>query len=148
MTARRRRLRKGTARGSSRPPIDPGGGRGDARRPAHRRRRPDVLASDRVSRRPDGSAVSRAERAPGLLQSLRAERIVILSAPADLEAEVRAGRLDVGLVIPDDYAARLAPCGRRRSGSSRIRRAAPRAMRPDACATLCRATLARWRPFG
>ncbi len=51
--------------------------------------------------------VSGAERAPGLMQSLRAERIVILSAPAALEAEVRAGRLDVGLVIPDDYQAKV-----------------------------------------
>ena len=41
------------------------------------------------------------------MQSLRAERIVILSAPTALEAEVRAGRIDVGLVIPDDYPAKV-----------------------------------------
>ena len=66
-----------------------------------------IVAGDRITRGPMDVPVSGAERAPGLMQSLRAERIVILSAPAALEAEVRAGRIDVGLVIPDDYQAKV-----------------------------------------
>ena len=76
-----------------------------------------MLASDRGSSGPMEVPVVGAERAPGLLQSLRAERILIVSAPAGLEAEVRAGRLDVGLVIPDDYASRY---GAVRTASVRV----------------------------
>ena len=44
-----------------------------------------IVAGDRITRGPMDVPVSGAERAPGLMQSLRAERIVILSAPADIE---------------------------------------------------------------
>jgi sodium transport system permease protein len=66
-----------------------------------------IVAGDRITRGAMDVPVSGAERAPGLMQSLQAERIVILSAPAALEADVRAGRIDVGLVIPDDYPAKV-----------------------------------------
>jgi len=66
-----------------------------------------LLASDRAGRGPMDLPVSGAELAPGLMQSLRNERIVIVSAPADSESDVRAGRLDVALVIPDDYPIRF-----------------------------------------
>jgi sodium transport system permease protein len=65
-----------------------------------------MLARDRFSRELMEVPVAGAERAPGLVQGLAAEEILVVAAPADLEAEVRAGRLDVGLVIPDDYQAR------------------------------------------
>ena len=66
-----------------------------------------LVAGGRITYGPMDVPVSGAERAPGLMQSLRAERIVILSAPTALEAEVRAGRIDVGLVIPGDYPAKV-----------------------------------------
>jgi sodium transport system permease protein len=65
-----------------------------------------MLVSDSADSGPMEVPVVGAERAPGVMRSLAAERIVIVSPPADIEAEVRAGRLDVGLVIPDDYPAR------------------------------------------
>ncbi len=66
-----------------------------------------VAATDRMRSGPMDLPVKDAERAPGLMESLRAERIVIRPASDDLETEVRAGRLDVGLVIPDDYPAKI-----------------------------------------
>jgi sodium transport system permease protein len=44
--------------------------------------------------------------APALVRRLIEDRIVMRPAPADLEGDVRAGRLDVGLVIPADYPTR------------------------------------------
>ena len=98
------------------------------------------------SRAAHGLTCAGAERAPGLMQSLRAERIVILSAPPALEADVRAGRIDVGLVIPDDYPAKLDSVRPAAVSSCRIPRAAPRATLPDACGRW-RATRARCRTF-
>ncbi len=46
-----------------------------------------------------------AEHAPALITFLGQQGVVIQEAPADPEAEVRAGDLDVVLVIPEDYPA-------------------------------------------
>ena len=48
--------------------------------------------------------VAGAENAPSLIQFLKQNNVEIQSAPADPEAEVRAGDADVVLVIPDTFA--------------------------------------------
>ena len=85
--------------------------------------------------------VAGAERAPALMQRLREEQTVIAAAPADLEAEVRAGRLDVGLVIPDDYSSKV---GAVRTAPVRVVSDPTRGASRDAARRL-RDTLARLR---
>lgn len=99
-----------------------------------------MLASNRFSSGSMELPVAGAARAPGLLQSLSAEQIVVTSAPADLEGEVRAGRLDVGLVIPEDYPTRY---GAVRTASVRVVSDPTRGASRDA-ARRVRDTLARY----
>ncbi len=51
-------------------------------------------------------SVAGAERAPSLMQRLREEGAVMLPAAPDVEADVRAGRVNVALVVPEDYPSR------------------------------------------
>jgi sodium transport system permease protein len=48
--------------------------------------------------------VQGAENAPGLVEYLRQHGATVVAAPADAEAQVRLGNLEMALVIPADYA--------------------------------------------
>jgi sodium transport system permease protein len=57
--------------------------------------------------RPLELPVADAERAPGLMAFLEQRNVIVRPAPADPEAAVRAGEVDVVLVVGEEYAERL-----------------------------------------
>ncbi len=56
-----------------------------------------------VTEEPLELPVAGAENAPSLIQFLEQQNVVILPAPADPEAAVRGGEVEVVLVIPAEY---------------------------------------------
>ena len=65
----------------------------------------NLIASQAEKSRELTLAVVAAERAPALIDYLKRQQVTIAAAPADYEAQIRAGDLDVTLLI-DEYFAR------------------------------------------
>jgi sodium transport system permease protein len=63
----------------------------------------DSLARRETREAPPEIAVSGSERAPSLVRFLESRGAVVIEAPADPSAAVRAGDLDVALVVPEAY---------------------------------------------
>jgi sodium transport system permease protein len=68
----------------------------------------NMIASQGERARTLALPVGGAERAPALVAFLEREGVRIVPLPADAEARIRAGELDVALVIEPDYAAQVA----------------------------------------
>lgn len=65
----------------------------------------DVVSADQA--RDMRLSVQNAERAPTLVRFLEGRGVRVAPAPADPETAVRDGKLEIVVVIPDDYAARF-----------------------------------------
>ncbi len=68
----------------------------------------NMIASQGERARTLALPVGGAERAPALVAFLEREGVRIMPLPADAEARIRAGELDVAMVIEPDYAAQVA----------------------------------------
>ena len=65
----------------------------------------DVVSADRA--RDMTLAVKNAERAPALVRFFERRGVRVAPAPTDPESAVREGKVEIVVVIPDDYAARF-----------------------------------------
>lgn len=64
----------------------------------------NLIASQAEKSRELTLAVVAAERAPALIDYLKRQQVTITAAPADYEAQIRAGDLDVTLLIDENFA--------------------------------------------
>jgi sodium transport system permease protein len=64
----------------------------------------NLIASQAEKSRELTLAVVAAERAPALIDYLKRQQVTIAAAPADYEAQIRAGDLDVTLLIDENFA--------------------------------------------
>ena len=64
----------------------------------------NLIASQAEKSRELTLAVVAAERAPALVDYLKRQQVTITAAPADYEAQIRAGDLDVTLLIDENFA--------------------------------------------
>jgi sodium transport system permease protein len=64
----------------------------------------NLIASQAEKSRELTLAVVAAERAPALIDYLKRQQVTIIAAPADYETQIRAGDLDVTLLIDENFA--------------------------------------------